>query len=119
MFKKVLLTKEEKKVIKKITRVQIRNLINLINHDSVIDLKLFAFQEEIPENLLIEKMEDSLNLYNDILENPRELFNLDEENLSIAKHIMWNFINHSKYDLGRTRVWKKMLIMEKFPICLQ
>lgn len=117
MWKKVLLTKAEKKVIKKISRIQVNNLQEIINRDSAIDITMYIINEELPEDKLMQLALQTLMQFQEVLEVPNKLFNLNHENLRIAKHIMWNYTDYPKYDVGRTRVWSKMLLTEQ--ICQQ
>jgi len=118
-FKKVLLTKEEKKLIKRIMRVQIRNLERIRVKDCPMDITLMMLQEGINEEDYMEGVDKSLKIFREIKENPSRMFDLDEEDISITKHIMFNFANHPKYDVGKKRVWRKLILMELLPICPQ
>lgn len=119
MFKKVLLTKEEKKVIKKVTRVQINNLTNIYNKDCSIDITLECLRDEIDEKEFLDKVLTGINIFKIVHENPRELFNLDTNKLSTVRHILVHYANHPKYDEGKRKVWKKLFIIEELPLCKQ
>ena len=119
MFKKVLLTREEKILIKKISKVQVRNLQAILAKDCEEDITLLILQYGIDENLFMADIQQSINKFMRVRENPREIFDLDEEEISIAKHIMFHYANHPKYSLGKSRVWRKLMLIEVLPICLQ
>lgn len=112
MFKKVLLTAKEKKVIKKIARVHLRILQKMLNRDCSIDISLELLKEGLSETDYNDQIIQEIELYLNVQENPRELFNFNDENMSFAKHIMWNYTDHPKYEEGRKKVWRKMMIAE-------
>ncbi len=117
MFRKVLLTAAEKVLIKKIMRKQIQSHRDILDNNCGEDVVLQVLQEGVCMADFTEQMDENIQKYEEVLDNPRELFNMDEEDLSIAKHIMFNFANHPKYDLGKQKLWSKFLLIEK--ICLQ
>lgn len=116
MFKKVGLTRDEKRVIKRITRVQIGNLENLLNNDCEMDLKLIFLMEEINEEEFRDHLIMGLDIYKSVRECPRKLFNLGPDYMSIVKHLMVNFARHPKYEQGKKGLWRKFNIIEFLPL---
>ena len=119
VLQEVILTRKEEKVIRKIAKVQIRSIVQIIAQNSEVDITLFCLNEGIDLKQMMKEAKADLKLYTKIYEQPNLFFELSGDNMVIAKHIMWNFTNKPKYDEGRRGVWRKLLCLEIIPISLQ
>lgn len=119
MYKSVGLTNNEKRVIRKIAGVQIKNLNDIISKNCTEDITLWALIEQIEEEELFEQINMTLDLYKNVQGNPQLFFSLPENDLCISRHILANFIEPRKYRKGITKIWKKLILMDTLPICLQ
>jgi hypothetical protein len=118
-YSRVLLTKEEKRVIKKIARVQIASLLAIINKDCEIDITLFVAEEGLDFKEMQDSMRADIQIYQSIYNDPQKIFSLPSSELVCVKHILFNFVNSKKHEVGRKKIWRKFNFMEALPICLQ
>lgn len=117
-FKKVLLTKDEKRVIKKVTKVQMQSLMDILNRNCEEDITLWAIMEDLTEEEIFIQAQKALKKFERISKQPSKVFTLDQDNLRMFKHVMVNYTNHSRYEDGRRGIWRKLIIIEKSPINL-
>lgn len=118
-YKRVLLTREEKIVIKKMARIQLKSLNEVKATCYSPEVVLSLIEENVEMAGFEGSLDRDIKVFSELLTNPREFFNMRECNINLGKHIMFNFLSSTKYEKGRKAVWKKLLIMDTLPICLQ
>jgi hypothetical protein len=120
MFKKVFLTALEKKVIKRIARRQLKNLNSILDNTGTLDVPTFLLTEDLNVKEFENSVKTEIAIFEEVLKTPSELFNLEQANLAIAKHIMMNMGESNKLAEGKRGVWKKFMVLDQFPeICPQ
>lgn len=118
LFREVLLTKAERRVIKRITKIRMDNLSQILVGDTFEDVIMMCIEEDICYDDFLMKIREELLVQETIFSDPGLLFSKDWDTICTAKHIMFNCANAPKYAIGRRRIWKKFLLLERFPINL-
>lgn len=108
------LTKEERKLIKKIAKIQLASIESILKEDGCIDIELYCLQNELDKSQVREEANKSLDKFKELLNTPGNLLSLDDNNLSICKHIMFNYFDGDKYQNPRRSIWRKFLVKENF-----
>lgn len=108
----VLLTNAEKRIIRRIAKIQIASISTIVTGDCPEDLELHCIVEQISRDELVENAMLNLQKFEWIKDKPSALFELDEDNLNICKHILVRYFNNPKYNIGKRRMWKKFILLE-------
>lgn len=116
MFNKVRLTKEQKKVLKTAIKYNLRTLKQILENDIEEDLTMYCIEHEVPRDKLNESIEDNIELFEELLDNPQGVFSLDEDNMVVIKTILENCVNHIKYEKPKAQIWAKLFVAEKLSI---
>lgn len=118
LFEKVGLSKGEKKVIRRITRVRMNSLKRILCEDTYEDLIMVLLEEGVEKSEFMEKISITLKSQQEIYDHPYKLFSMEEDEIEIAKHIMFNCTDHVKYLEGKRKIWAKFILIERLPIHL-
>lgn len=110
------LSAPEKKVIKRVARVQVDSCQKVINNDTDQDWHLEIIKNQIDPIAFKQELQKSITLYEGLLKRPHGVFEFPKEEFSYVKHILFCFANHKKYKVGRKSFWKKLDAMEMVPI---
>ena len=112
-----VLTKGERKLIKKIARIQIRSLTKILNNDVPDeDVDTICLVEHIDKEELMGTIKNQIGEYKMMVINPGLFFNTRKEESSTNMHILMNFFEHPKYEVSRKAIFRKMLYLEPIPI---
>jgi hypothetical protein len=108
------LTKGEKKIVKKIALIQLESIRGIISGNGPEDILMFCLINDIPKEDLMGEANSSLSRYEYLLENPEDILMLGELDLSITRHILFNFFNSPKHAEGKKRLWRKLITRENY-----
>lgn len=108
-----ILTQPERKIVRKIARLQIQILNELLRRDSSEDVTLFCLEENLSEEQMDDALVTEIQVYRDLKDDPASFLKLDDEQLSIFKHNLENFIT-GKSKKYTYRIWRKLDINDKF-----
>lgn len=108
----VQLTPGETKLIRKIARIQLASLKTIIDKEVDEDLTMFCIENEIEEEELMEDVLNTMQIFEEIHQDPREFFYLPDEDMSISKHVLFNFFKKKKYRNSKRRLVRKIAILE-------
>lgn len=114
----VKLSRAERIIVRKIARVQIQNLNLILENNIEEDLSLYLAINEIPKEDFFMGVKNDIEVFENLRECPGNFLAMGEENTSLIKHILFNYFNKPKYKEGKTKVWKKLLLMEKINFSL-
>lgn len=106
------LTEDEKKVIKRVAKIQIECLNNLIQENAEIDVTMFAIENEVDKAELISDLEVERKKYEIIHDYPETFLNNEDDVISIFKHILVNFVNKRKR--AKSKIWRKLNLRDNF-----
>jgi hypothetical protein len=111
---KIVCSRKEKELIREVIDVQLDNLKKLLSGDAPVDLKLHCIQNEIEIDELNKLFIKNLVRFQKVKDDPNTLFSLDEENLSIFRHILCHYQRRVKgYKKTRAKIWRKIFHYEK------
>lgn len=114
--KRFLLSAIEKKVIRKIAKVQIESCNDIITNNTERDFELEIIQEQIDPFAFRKELSNTIDLYEQLLTNPHMVFDMPSQEYPYIKHILFNFTRHSKYDAGRKSFFKKLWVLDIVPV---
>lgn len=113
MIRTVTLDKNQKNLIKRIAKFQIKCLTDILNENIEIDLMMYCIMQGMSLEKLKELSQNRINIFRELIDNPEKLFTLDDENLSIIRTIMVNIPLPKKIHPAKRSIWNKMDIADK------
>ena len=109
----MLLSTQQKAIIKKIARTQLKSFVKISKHELYDDL-LEEFKEEgydVNDSDFLEYFAVQAELWDSLENEPDNFLNrLDEMNLSMLKHILFQEFELNPETRG---IWKKLSIWDK------
>lgn len=102
-----------RRLIQKVCTYQIKSLQAIVNDDAM-DTTIYETNNELPTGSIHPLALESINSFQRVYNDPCLLPTLDDENLSIFKHILFNFIPDHRYPFTKPKLWRKIFRMEKF-----
>lgn len=106
------LTREEKQIIKRIARVQLKDLNNILERKTKESPDLFCVMQGLSIEEFDEVVREDIKVFESVLKNPQSFLNLTEMNLSIFKHIMTNFLP-KRLEGYKHHLWRKLNLRDK------
>lgn len=113
----VKLKKEERRIIKKIAKIQLASLRMLLeNACDDVDITTYALKHGFKESELNESINKEIREFEEVVKDPRNIFLLDEDNMSISKSIMVKYIRKVELEEAKKTLWKKLIVAERYPL---
>lgn len=109
---KTNLTNSEMKLIRKIAQIQISGLKDILLGDW--EVQAFCLECGLSFSTVAKCANRDIKVFRNILKNPNKFIDLDEDNMSIAKHILYTRFRKPKYEMDKVRIWKKLILKEDF-----
>lgn len=107
----VRLTREERLLVRKLARIELKSLASILLEDTEEDLVMWRADNEINKQEFEDELMDRMDLFDEILERPSRFINLPEVEMSIFRHLLFN--NKSlRFKAARKKIWTKMIIMD-------
>ena len=109
----MLLTKDERVLIRKISRKQIRAINEIFNNPSLDDIiRKAQYASEVSEERLDEELEEIQHSFELVRRYPNKMFEiLDDKELNIVKFILKQMADREHYKESRealeTKIWLK------------
>ena len=105
-----------KQVIKNICKIQIESYQEVDNIDTLIEVREVGYDISLEE--LNESTASQIAQYTKVLLCPNKLFILDEVNLGLFKHNLFNEYYETKEENKAADIWKALCILDEIQICL-
>ena len=110
LFKTTRLTSAERRLIKKIAKLQLGAIADVLNDDLELDLTMYKIEHGIQGDQLNEKLRKTQILYQEIYNDPGKFIALDEYNHGLLRHILINHFQQDKHAEARQGIWRKLTI---------
>lgn len=120
----LVLTPAQRAIIITICGIEVEALTELMDEGPNDDTKLIIQQHEgVSEDDWYEELENMRSKFSEIINNPELLFQLEEGDLSIFRHILFNLEYADekdedcvtvKYPKAVKNLWRKLFISEDF-----
>lgn len=105
------LTKAERKLIRKIAKLQLASLTRILTNRVEVDIPVHCLEYEIQERDLKLQVHNSYDQFARTLTQPAAFFNLDDDNLSICKSLLMGVLAEAK---GKRKLWGKIRVLQNF-----
>lgn len=79
-----------------------------------IDTTLYAIQNELSLDELKESLAEDIKVYQELYDNPSSFLNMDKDDLSIIKHILFNFVKKKSLKDSKAKIWRKLNLRDNF-----
>lgn len=110
------LTKNEKRLIKKIAKLQVESLKRILNNTAPgYDIPIYAQIEGIDLEGLQQESKKSLRAYQKCLDEPQAFLSLDNGNMSVCKCLLLGYLMKHK---GRSKLFRKIRVIEHYDFYL-
>lgn len=109
----VQLTKRQRKIVKKIAKLQLESLYSILKGTCDEDLTMFCIERDIPQNALKELTQRNIDTFEALIKYPSMFMNLPEHHMVAFKQLLLTQIPQSE---ARREIWGKILINEYYPI---
>lgn len=107
---KVQLTLKERKLIRRVVKIQLDTLKAMLENDCGEDIELWCIKEEIEQGALRKLIRKNIIDFRMIYFKPEQFLDLSSTHLSTFKHILQTVIpKHQKTKRG---IWRKIFINE-------
>ena len=103
-------------IIKKVCQVQIESLERVNAIDTLIDIRNIGY-DVTPEEL-DEDISSQIKDFEMIIDNPNDLLILDDINMSLFKHNLFNYYWGTKEQSKAAKIWAALVLSEEILICL-
>jgi len=107
---RVKLNPTQKKIIKKLSNIQVESLIGVSRQQRSIYIDLRKLGLKVKKRNINKIISSQLDTFNDLISNPEKLFLLDDLNLSIIKHLLLNFENRDEFREDKANLWHKIFL---------
>jgi len=114
----IKLSREEKRIIRKIARIQLNSLSNILNGDTETDIPMHCIEYEIEQEHLMKAVENDIRVYEEMMFKPGQFFNQQRYNMKISTHILMRYFKKEKYEESRRSIFRKICLLEELKISL-
>jgi len=109
---KIKLTRNERRIIRRVARIQISTMEELMNHPTIMAQVYMAQFAGIDESRWEELFDETKTNFERLRERPSHLFILlDDEDLNLFREVMNNYCHRPYFDEGRQslkyKIWLK------------
>lgn len=115
-LKSIEFSDEVKKVIRKICQVQIESLERVNSIDTLIEIRDIGYDVSLED--LDEDISSQIKDFEILIDDPNDLFTLDDINMSLFKHNLFNYYWGTKDQSKAEDIWRVLLLKEEILICL-
>lgn len=115
-LKSIQFPNHAQEIIRKVCQIQIESLERVNTIDTLIDIRNIGY-DVTPEDLdkdISSQIED----FQKIIDNPNDLLILDDINMSLFKHNLFNYYWGTKQQVKAEKIWGALLLSEDMLICL-
>lgn len=113
----VELNAEEREIIQSVAKLQLDSLKAIITNDmEEDDLILHCLENDLDTDELLLELRKNYVIFRDLMNEPHNITSLDEDNLSIAKTLMFKFFDSDRYETGRSGIYRKLMFANFYPI---
>lgn len=110
----VSLNRSERKVIRKIANMQLESLEMLLRGDIKEDLTLWRIEHQVEAEELDASIRLDIRVYENLYNNPHEFINLQDDDMSLVKHILHRYIKRGDLLKAKASIWRKMVYINSF-----
>lgn len=110
----VSLNRAERKVIRKIAGIQLESLAMILQGNIEQDIPLWRIEHNVSQDDLNETIRENIALYENLYTNPHEFVNLEDNDLSMVKHILHRYIKRTNLLEAKASLWRKMVYLNSF-----
>lgn len=115
-LRSVKFSNKSKKIIKHICRIQIQSYRDITNIDTLIEIRNIGY--DVTLNDLQRDTSSQIKNYTEVLHSPSKLLMLDDINLSLFKHNLFNEYYDTPEQNETCDIWKALVAAEEINICL-
>jgi hypothetical protein len=113
MLTPISLTKNERKLIRKVCKVNLESLRRILTNEvEDEDIPIYCIAWDIDDWELYDSVNADICLFESIRSCPKGLFSLDDDSLSTVKHILFNFFKHPKWRDTKRALRRKLALVE-------
>lgn len=111
---KVELNLKEKEVIRKVLQQQIRILKKLLHGNCETDIETECLKAGVNRPLLLKSIQKNLMIFKGVYREPENiLFALDNDNMSIIKHLMFHYEPEVEGEADAIkRIWERIAMID-------
>lgn len=110
----VSLNKAERRVIRKIAKYQLESLDKLLRDDTKEDITMWCIEGNVSREELTRSLERDVKTYERLMIAPNEFINLEDEDMSLVKHILHRYIRRPDMKVAKASLWRKMIYLNSF-----
>lgn len=108
----VKLSKQEKKIIRKIAGIQLASLWAILKGECEEDIVTYCLIHNFERERLDNLVKANIQAFMEVKEDPNQFLYLNDENLSMVKHILMNEIDGEQWDIPKKKIWVKLNLNE-------
>jgi len=111
---KIELTDTERRVVKRVLLKQINALNTISQGGAHEDVEMECIKFEVSKEDFFNAVRRNLKIFEEAYDNPENILSLlDEEHISIIKHILFNIkVKSQELNMGKRKVWDKLTIWD-------
>lgn len=109
----VQLTRRQRKIVKKIAKLQITSLEAILHGDCEDDLPMFCIERGIPMDKFLLLTKKNISDFRELINNPELFMTLPERHMVAFKQLLNTQIPPSE---AKREIWAKLIIAEYYPI---
>lgn len=109
----VQLTQRQRKIVKKIAKMQLESLYSILKDTCEEDLTIFCIERDIDRTKLKILTLKNIRAFEQLIKYPAIFLNLPEQHMVAFKQLLLTQIPQSE---ARRELWTKLLISEYYPI---
>lgn len=107
-------TKKERNLIRQVIDIQLKNLEAIVQGVCPMELDEFCEEYEIDRDAITTYAIQNMERFQKVKNDPTKLFFLDDDNLSIFRHILFNLKTKKPSKIkAKKMIWRKIFKVEK------
>lgn len=110
---KVQLTARQRKILKKIIKIQLQALRAILKEDCEEDITLYCLENEIDKAELRKLTERNIIEFKYVYKHPESFLDLREVHLSSIKHIFNTQMEKKSLKRVKSELWRKMVVFDE------
>lgn len=111
---RIKLKPTERKVVRKICKIQMQGLEEIIGEKSQIDTRIYEMNNGLEYGSIHPIASQEYANFKAVYEDPESFPSLPADSLSVFKHVLFNFISERKYPKTKKAIWSKLFKIEKY-----
>lgn len=109
-------TPEQNLIIRQLCQIQLESLkrIQDNNDKSGEDITMLLISEDLPKAEFLERLVQRMEKFEDLHEDPEDLRGLDNEDLSMFRHLLCNIedLYNEDYPKAVSNLWNRLFLIE-------